>query len=80
MEGVLERGLDHCVTGKFQIFKALADRKLQLKEKFSLKEFFDEFISLGPVPFSMLRWEILGLDDEAKEVLVPKRLSTVIEK
>jgi hypothetical protein len=80
MEGVLERGLDHCVTGKFQIFKALADRKLQLKEKFSLKEFFDQFISLGPVPFSMLRWEILGLDDEAREVFVPTRLSDVIEK
>ena len=78
MEGVLERGLDHCVTGKFQIFKALADQKLQLKEKFSLKEFFDQFISLGPVPFSMLRWEILGLEDEAKKVLVPTRLSSVI--
>jgi hypothetical protein len=80
MEGVLERGLDHCVTGKFQIFKALADRKLQLKGKFNLKDFFDQFISLGPVPFSMLRWEILGLDDEAREVFVPTRLSEVIEK
>jgi len=80
MEGVLERGLDHCVTGKFQIFKALGDRKLQLKEKFSLKEFYDQFISLGPVPFSLLRWEILGLDDEVKMFFEPIRLSSVLKK
>jgi len=80
MEGVLERGLDHCVTGKFQIFKALGDRKMQLKDKFSLKEFYDQFISLGPVPFSLLRWEILGLDDELKLLGEPIRLSSVLKK
>jgi hypothetical protein len=79
MEGVIRRGLDHCVTGKFQIFKALADRKMQLKEKFNLKEFYDHFVSLGPVPFSLLRWEILGLDDEAKKVVKPVRLSSILK-
>jgi hypothetical protein len=66
------------VTGKFQIFKALADRKMQLKEKFSLKGFFDHFVSLGPVPFSLLRWEILGLDDEVKKIQEPVRLSSLL--
>ena len=79
MEGVIKRGLDHCVTGKFQIFRALADQKLQRKEKFSLKEFYDHFISLGPVPFSLLRWEILGLDDEMRKIQTPVRLSSILK-
>ena len=78
MGGVLVRGLDHCQTGKLQIFKLLADRKMQLKENFDLKEFHDQVISLGSVPISLLRWEIARLDDEVKELWEPVRLASVL--
>ena len=79
MEGVLVRGLDHCQTGKLQIFKLLADRKMQLKDQFNLKTFHDQLITLGSVPISLLRWEIAGLDDEVQKVWEPTRLSVVLQ-
>jgi len=82
MEGVLVRGNDcfDALTGKLQLLKLLADRKMQLKEKFDLKEFHDQFLRFGRVPISLLRWEILGLDDEAKMFWEPVRLSSVLRK
>ena len=79
MEGVLVRGLDHCQTGKLQIFKLLADHKMHLKDKFNLKTFHDQLITLGSVPISLLRWEIAGLDNEVQELWEPKRLSVVMQ-
>ena len=79
MEGVLVRGLDHCQTGKLQIFKLLADRKMQLKEDFDLKHFHDQIITLGSVPLALLRWQITGLDDEMDVFWNPVRLSSVLE-
>jgi len=67
-------------TGKLQLFKLLADCKMRWKEKFNLKEFHDLLLKYGAIPYSMLRWEILGLDDEAKLFWKPVRLSVVIEK
>jgi hypothetical protein len=64
IEGILQRGLDHCQTGKLQIFQLMADRKMQLKEKFDLRHFHDQLIGLGSLPISLLRWEITGLEDE----------------
>ena len=60
VEGIIQRGLDHCQTGKLQIFQLLADRKMQLKDKFDLREFHDQLISMGSVPVALLRWEITG--------------------
>ena len=79
VEGVLVRGLDHCQTGKLQIFKLLADRKIQLKEDFDLKHFHDQIITLGSVPLSLLRWQITGLDDEMDKFWNPVRLSSILE-
>ena len=79
VEGVLVRGLDHCQTGKLQIFKLLADRKMQLKEDFDLKHFHDQVITLGSVPLSLLRWQITGLDDEMDKFWNPVRLSSILE-
>ena len=78
MEGVLVRGLDHCQTGKLQVFKLLADRKMQLKEDFDLKHFHDQIITLGSVPLSLLRWQITGLDDEMEKFWSPVRLSSIL--
>jgi hypothetical protein len=69
IEGVINRGLDHCQTGKLQILKLLADRRMQLGEKFDLKDFHDQLISMGSVPISLLRWELTALEDEVGDLL-----------
>ena len=80
IEGFLHGGsLAHqCQTGLLQLYKLLADRKMQLKDKFDLKEFNDQFMKYGQIPISLLRWEILGLDDEMKMFWEPVRLSTIL--
>lgn len=75
VEGIITRGFDHCQTGKLQIWKILADRKMQLKEKFDLKEFHDQIITMGSVPLALLRWELTGLDDEVKQMWEPRALT-----
>jgi len=56
------------VVGKVHLEKLIADRAQQLGEKFSLKQFFDQFHASGMIPLSLIRWEMMGLDDEIKEL------------
>ncbi len=67
-------------TGKLQLFKFLADCKMCWNEKFDLKEFHALLLKYGAIPYSLLRWEALGLDDEANMFWKPIRLAAVIEK
>jgi uncharacterized protein (DUF885 family) len=55
--------------GKMEMLKLLGDRKHQLGDKFNLKEFHDQFLAAGTIPISLIRWEMTGLDDEAKQFL-----------
>jgi hypothetical protein len=50
--------------GKLQIDQLLSDRFHQLKDKFSLKQFHDEFLAAGTIPISLIRYEMTGYDDE----------------
>lgn len=50
--------------GALQMQGLLADRRRQIGEDFAMKAFHDEFLSLGRLPMSLLRWELTGLDDE----------------
>lgn len=79
---VIARGNDcfDAQTGKLQLFKLLADCRMRWKEKFNLKEFHEQLLKHGGIPYSLLRWEILGLEDEASLFWKPVRLSAVIEK
>jgi uncharacterized protein (DUF885 family) len=52
-------------TGKLQIVSMLADARRQQGAKFSLRAFHDFVWKNGNVPFSLLRWELLG---DAREV------------
>jgi len=52
--------------GKLQIERMLARRRLQQGAEFNLREFQDQVWMNGNVPFSLLQWELLGLDDEVK--------------
>jgi hypothetical protein len=54
--------------GKLQILRLLAERRLQLGNKFDLREFHDYVWSNGNVPLSLQRWELLGLDDDVKKL------------
>ncbi len=54
------------LTGKVQMEKLLADRAGQLGKEFDLGKFHDEFLAYGPIPISLIRWEMTGLDDEVK--------------
>jgi hypothetical protein len=36
-------------------------------EAFVLRDFHDQFLSLGRLPMSLLRWEMTGLDDEVRQ-------------
>jgi hypothetical protein len=55
-------------TGKLQIERLLAERRLQLGDKFSLREFHDYVWSNGNVPLALQRWELAGLDDDVRTV------------
>lgn len=54
--------------GKLQMERLLADRRLQLGDKFNLRDFHDYVWTNGNVPLSLQRWELLGLDDDIKKL------------
>ncbi len=56
------------VVGKFQLNKLIRDFSKQRGDDFNLKEFMDEFLAAGSIPFSLIRWEMTGFDDEVKKL------------
>jgi uncharacterized protein (DUF885 family) len=48
------------VTGKSLIDELIKDRAHQLGDKFTLRRFFDEFISAGMIPTTLIRRELTG--------------------
>lgn len=56
------------VIGKSQFIKLFGDRVRQLGPDFVLRDFVDEFLAAGGIPFSLIRWEMTGLDDEIQEL------------
>ena len=56
------------LLGKTQIEQLVSERAFQLGDDFDLGEFHDDFLSRGPIPVTLIRWEMAGLDDEARAV------------
>jgi hypothetical protein len=56
------------VVGKVHLEKLIADYSQKWGEKFSLKQFFDEFHACGMIPLSLIRWEMTGLEDEINQL------------
>ena len=54
------------LIGKLQVEKLLFEREMQLGDDFDLKAFYDELLSKGIIPLTLIRWEMTGLDDEVK--------------
>ena len=51
-------------TGMLQMQALLAERKRQLGDAFSLKDFHDELMAAGRLPLSLIHWEMTGDDDD----------------
>jgi hypothetical protein len=49
--------------GKLQMDQLVAERALQLGDKFSLKELHDQFLAAGTIPIAFTRWEMTGVDN-----------------
>jgi hypothetical protein len=56
------------VIGKLQLDRLIADKKTQLEDQFTLKEFFDDYFTRGVIPASLIRWEMTGLEDEMEKL------------
>ncbi len=56
------------LLGKTQIEQLVSQRAFQLADDFDLGEFHNEFLSRGMIPVTLIRWEMAGLDDEARTV------------
>ncbi|MGH9369616.1 MAG: DUF885 family protein, partial [Thermoanaerobaculia bacterium] len=58
------------LIGKIEIEKLLAERKQELGEGFRMKGFMDDFIAIGLIPASLIRWEMTGRQSsEVKRML-----------
>ena len=55
--------------GRIQLEQLLGERTLELGDKFSLGEFHDSILNAGGIPFSLIRWEMTGRDDEVRPFL-----------
>jgi hypothetical protein len=48
------------LIGKIQGERLMMDRRRALGDKFSMKQFMDEFNAVGLIPISLVRWELTG--------------------
>jgi uncharacterized protein (DUF885 family) len=56
------------MLGKLQFERMLAERRLQLGQKFNLRDSHDYVWINGNMPLLLRRWELPGLDDDNKKV------------
>lgn len=54
--------------GAMQLQKLLVDRKRQLGDKFSIREYHDYLMNTGRLPVSLLRYDLTGYDDEIRQM------------
>jgi hypothetical protein len=56
------------VTGGRLLDGLMAERARQLGDAFTLERFFGEIDAAGPIPVSLLRWELTGHDDDVRSL------------
>lgn len=54
--------------GAMQLQKLLVDRRRQLGEAFSIKDYHDYLMNTGRLPVSLLRYDLTGYDDEIRKL------------
>jgi len=57
------------IVGRNMMQQLLAERSKQLGEDFSIRRFFDEFMSGGIIPIVLTRWELTGYIDQMEFLL-----------
>ncbi len=55
-------------TGMLQMQALLAERKRQLGDDFSLRDFHDQLMAAGRLPLSLIHWEMTGSDEGIAEL------------
>jgi hypothetical protein len=50
------------------VMKLFRDRSNQLGDEFVLRDYLDDVLNTGAIPWSLIRWEMTGLDDEIREL------------
>ncbi len=60
------------ITGKYQIDNLFGEL-FEAKPDMTVKRFYDQLNTYGMIPVSMIRWQWLGSDDEAKAIALPGR-------
>ena len=66
------RGVGHhmlMVVGKVQFIKLFRDRANQLGDEFVLRDFVDDVLDTGSIPWSLIRWEMTGYTDEMERLM-----------
>lgn len=63
--------------GMMQLQKLMVDRKRQLGDKFTIKDYHDYLMNTGRLPVSLLRYDLTGYDDEVKQFWAHTPLSEV---
>lgn len=56
------------IAGKHQVDKLLGELAEARGKDFRLKDFYDGMNRSGMIPMSLIRWEMLGYDDEVKAI------------
>lgn len=54
------------ITGKAMVEKLFAETAEKRGAAFRVKDFYDEFNTYGMIPVPLIRWQMLGADDEAR--------------
>ncbi|MDQ3118154.1 MAG: DUF885 family protein [Verrucomicrobiota bacterium] len=54
------------ITGKYQVDKLFGEAFEARDDGYSVRQFYDELNDYGLIPLAMIRWQMLGTDDEAK--------------
>jgi len=57
------------VIGKFQFMKLFAEVVRQRGDDFAVRDFIDDYLAAGRMPFSLIRWEMTGQTDEMEWLL-----------
>lgn len=55
------------ITGKYQVDKLFGEL-FEAKPGFTVKQFYDGLNGFGMIPVAMIRWQWLGMDDEARAI------------
>jgi Bacterial protein of unknown function (DUF885) len=65
--------------GMMQLQQLMVDRKRQLGDSFSIRDYHDYLMNTGRLPVSLLRYDLTGYDDEIQRFWTHTSLSTVVQ-